>query len=84
MAEIASLSSWEIGVWGDYYARHGFAADRIEWAIAKAGAADLQSRGSRLTAADLIPRFQPADPSVRRARLRAFLDGIPERVSNGG
>jgi hypothetical protein len=57
LADVHAMPAAEFVFWRDYYLRRGFPADRIEAAVAIAGAAVCQTWGGKVEPKDLIPQF---------------------------
>lgn len=73
LAATLALPAAEFAFWGQFYRKYGFPTDRLEAAIALAGAAVCRSNGAKVEAKDLIPKF-----GRRSARsLAGAFAGIP-------
>jgi hypothetical protein len=70
------ITATELDCWRAYRQRYGFDADRIEAAVANAGAAQCQAWGVRVRAEDLVPKFGPRAGLTGKA-LVAALAAIP-------
>lgn len=74
----------EFEVWREYHQRYGFPAERIVWAVAKAGARMCRAWGMRVKTEDLLPAFTK-HRGLNFAALTAGLAALPgakvERVS---
>lgn len=74
---LAVVSSAELSLWLDYYQSTGFAADRIEAAVAISGA--VGKRGVRPQ--DLIPVFRRGGSTP--AEIMAFFERHGKAPDNG-
>jgi len=79
----AAMSAGEWDLWRAFYLWHGFAADRIEAAVAGAGAYLGGLWDGKADAAALTPRFRPKpQPGARvgNQSLLLYLTSIPGAV----
>ncbi len=68
---VLAMSAAEFVFWTVYFSRRGFPADRVEAAVAIAGAANCRAWGAKVEAKELLPRFgvQKVSNKVLAARL---------------
>lgn len=68
-----SVDSQELTLWQGFHSIYGLPYDRIEACIAMSGAANCQVQGSKVSPADLMPKFQrPTTPEQERAKRQLF------------
>ena len=60
---VLAMSAAEFVFWTVYFSRRGFPTDRVEAAVAIAGAANCRAWGAKVEPADLLPRFGPRRPA---------------------
>ncbi len=80
------MSAAEFAFWAQFYRRHGFQSDRLEWAVALGASAVCASNRVRVEPKNLIPNFTRR--RLSGPEIVAGLSGIPgvkiERRPRGG
>lgn len=79
----SSVDSTELTLWQGYHALYGLPHDRLEACVAMGAAANCQVQGSKISAADLIPKFtRPVTPAHERANRQVFRDWVDSHNQN--